>query len=309
MPLIKIQDIAYVRYRAPDLAKMREFLMDFGMLDAGSSTERLWMRGHGPAPFLHATERGSPAFMAMGFMADSIDDLHTLASAVGTRVERLGGPAGGSVVRLKDPDSLTIEVVAGQELRKVQSARPRQGWNVFNKMARVGEAKRVVAGPSCVHRLGHVAVLVTDLKRSFDWYSDRLGLIGSDLVKTASGELVAAFLRCDLGEKAADHHTINLVSIPGKIAQIHHAAFEVTDVDDLMSGHDFLKAKSYLHTWGIGRHNVGSQIFDYWYDPWGNKVEHWTDGDLFTASDPTRTVDVATMIGNQWGPAVPKDFV
>jgi hypothetical protein len=35
--------------------------------------------------------------------------------------------------------------------------------------------------------------------------------------------------------------------------------------------------------WGIGRHVLGSQLFDYWYDDDGFEFEHYTDGDVFTA--------------------------
>ena len=34
---------------------------------------------------------------------------------------------------------------------------------------------------------------------------------------------------------------------------------------------------------------LGSQIFDYWRDPWGHTVEHWTDGDLLDAGWGSRT--------------------
>ena len=31
--------------------------------------------------------------------------------------------------------------------------------------------------------------------------------------------------------------------------------------------------------WGIGRHLLGSQVYDYWADPWGRVHEHWADTD------------------------------
>jgi hypothetical protein len=85
----------------------------------------------------------------------------------------------------------------------------------------------------------------------------------------------------------------------------NHAAFEVRDLDDLMSGHDFLKEKQRHAEWGIGRHILGSQVFDYWRDPWGHTVEHWTDGDLFTADDPPGKQGLPELLGVQWGPAAP----
>ena len=57
--------------------------------------------------------------------------------------------------------------------------------------------------------------------------------------------------------------------------------------------------------WGVGRHILGSQIFDYWRDPWGHTVEHWTDGDLFNNETPPNTTGLEELMGTQWGPAAP----
>ena len=56
-----------------------------------------------------------------------------------------------------------------------------------------------------------------------------------------------------------------------------------------------------MDTWGIGRHILGSQIFDYWQDPWGDKHEHYCDGDLFTADEPTGVHAVSREAMAQWG--------
>ena len=46
-------------------------------------------------------------------------------------------------------------------------------------------------------------------------------------------------------------------------------------------------------------------MFDYWRDPWGHTLEHWTDGDLFTAADGSNIATVQDLLGVQWGPAPP----
>lgn len=120
--------------------------------------------------------------------------------------------------------------------------------------------------------------------------------------------LAAGFVRCDRGADPANHHTLNFAALPGKEPAFHHAAFEVADLDDLMVGHKHLKRGGYQHDWGVGRHILGSQVFDYWKDPFGNRIEHWTDGDLFDTDSPTNVTDLQTMLGNQWGPAAPSDF-
>ena len=46
---------------------------------------------------------------------------------------------------------------------------------------------------------------------------------------------------------------------------------------------------------------MGSQVFDYWRDPFGNELEHWTDGDLFTAADPPQMQTMGALLAVQWG--------
>lgn len=56
-------------------------------------------------------------------------------------------------------------------------------------------------------------------------------------------------------------------------------------------GHHHLRAKDYTQMWGIGRHILGSQILDCWYDPSGFAVEHYTDGDVVNEDNqPERAV-------------------
>jgi catechol 2,3-dioxygenase-like lactoylglutathione lyase family enzyme len=309
MPVINVQDMAYVRYSAPDLEKMRTFLIDFGMAEAAYADGRLFMRGAGPSPFIHATEQGEPALLAVGFKAASVADLQTLAAAEGVAVEDLDAPGGGKVVRLRDPDGFPIEVVAGQQTVENRVNGVRQPWNHAEAIGRTREAKRIAAGPATVKRLGHVGIIVSDVPRSWAWYSERFGFIGSDVVRTLTHDVCAVFARCNLGSNPADHHTINLAAVPDVPAKFHHAAYEVGDMDDLMAGHDILKTRGYSHSYGIGRHVLGSQVFDYWFDPFGNRVEHWTDGDLFSIEDGTMEVDVPTMMSTQWGPPAPPTFL
>ena len=109
--MIKVEDIAFVRFRAPDLGEMRRFLDDFG-LESEVQDGTLYARGAGPAPFLHVTEPGPAGFAGLGLRAASLDDLHALAGAEGLEVRPLSAPGGGHVVALSDPDGHRIEVVA-----------------------------------------------------------------------------------------------------------------------------------------------------------------------------------------------------
>jgi catechol 2,3-dioxygenase-like lactoylglutathione lyase family enzyme len=308
--VIKIQDIAYVRYAAPDLARMRAFLADFGLTEVpGSDDTVLYVRGIGNAPFVHVTELGAPAFLSVGLQAESIEDLHRLAdSETNCRVEQATRPGGGFVVALTDPDGLRVEVVAGQSSSPQHSALSRAPWNSSLSRERARVLKRVTPGPATVVRLGHCVLLVTDFRASEKWWKDRFGLLTSDEIAASPDVAIAGFLRCDRGSTPTDHHTITLGQAPDGKAVLHHAAFEVLDFDDLMIGHEFLKSKNHQSIWGIGRHLLGSQVFDYWRDPWGNRIEHWTDGDLLVAEDGANIVPAEQMFSNQWGPEPSPEF-
>lgn len=54
---------------------------------------------------------------------------------------------------------------------------------------------------------------------------------------------------------------------------------------------------------------LGSQIFDYWSDPWGAHHEHYCDGDVFTADVPTGFHFFSPESMAQWGQAMPASFV
>ena len=130
----------------------------------------------------------------------------------------------------------------------------------------------------------------------------RLHHIGRN--RSGAGMAIGAFMRCDRGDTLTDHHTLFLLQSPGA-PRFNHAAFEVADFDDLMRGHMYLKRAKRSAAWGVGRHILGSQIFDYWKDPWGHELEHWTDGDLFTAADGSNKSTLKELLGVQWGPQHP----
>jgi catechol 2,3-dioxygenase-like lactoylglutathione lyase family enzyme len=303
LSIIRIEDIAHVRYAAPDLAAMRAFLEDFGFA-CFESDGRLYARGGDGRPFLHVTEPGEPAFRGLGLRAATLADLETLARAEGLAVEDSREPGGGKLVRLVDPDGFRVEVIAGQETSEPAPPVPDQPRNTASAHTRLRQLIRLDPGPSHIKRIGHAVLSVSNFRASEKWYKDRFGFLTSDEVETAKDVPLGAFIRCDRGDKPADHHTLFLAQMPGK-RTIMHAAFEVANLDDLMLGHQHLKARKRTPFWGVGRHVMGSQVFDYWKDPWGHELEHWTDGDLLTAADPPNKMPFSALLAVQWGSPFP----
>jgi catechol 2,3-dioxygenase-like lactoylglutathione lyase family enzyme len=307
MSVIRIEDIAHVRFRVPDLDVLETWLEGFGLRTAAREETRLFMRGRDGRPFVHAAELGEPGFAGLGLRAASLTDLETLARAEGVAVEPLDAPGGGSVIRLTDPDGHLVEVVAGQGPGEAEAFSARPPWNSAEVRARFGAVKRTGRAPAHVVRLGHAVLNVSDFRTSEAWYKQRFGFITSDEIALSPDFAIGAFLRCDRGATPTDHHTLFLVQSP-KGPGFNHAAFEVRDLDDLMAGHDHLRAAGAAPAWGVGRHLLGSQVFDYWRDPWGNTLEHWTDGDLLTVDNGSNVASLQDLLDVQWGPASPPDF-
>jgi len=215
-------------------------------------------------------------------------------------VEELREPGGGQRVHFTDPDGFSVEVVHGRAplpTLPVKSARP---LNRGSDRRRRGELQRVVAGPPSVKRLVHAVGRVRDFRTSEAWYKQRFGFRTSDEVYLGDPEkVVAAFLHCDRGAEYTDHHTF--LCLGTGEPRFDHAAFEVEDFDAVMLGHDHMASRGYTHHAGIGRHVLGSQVFDYWRDPWGHTVEHFTDGDLVNDQHEVGTYDPSVAMGTQWG--------
>jgi catechol 2,3-dioxygenase-like lactoylglutathione lyase family enzyme len=304
MSTIRIEDIAHVRFTAPDLDTMKTFLVEFGLTPVASDDGILYARGAGPQPFVHATSVGEPGFAALGLQAESVADLERLAAAQNTTVEPVRAPGGGFVVALTDPDGFRVEIVAGQNCAEPLPLPAGAIRNNAREKSRLRAPTRLAPGPANVARLGHAVLEVRDFRASEAWYKSRFGFITSDEIEAAPGFSLGAFMRCDRGDTPTDHHTLFLLQGPGA-PRFNHAAFEVADFDDLMCGHNHLKAANRTPAWGVGRHILGSQIFDYWKDPWGHEVEHWTDGDLFAAGDGSRKATLRDLLAVQWGPAHP----
>lgn len=303
--MIAIRDLAWVRYAAPDLQLMEAFLTDFGLVKVGLARDKLFMRGHGRSPVAHITELGAVRQIGFAFEAGSRADLERLGKPVVMRDE----PGGGECVLVEDPDGNRVEVVWGFQ-ENTSGSRAPFAFNAKQDRTRHNRAVRTKVQPSYVQRLGHVALFTNQVAPMKAFYTQVLGMrVSDEYIAGPAEKVVATFLHCGLRDEWVDHHTIAIIEHARPAFE--HCAFEVTDLDDLICGNAFLVSRQrWTHSWGIGRHVEGSQIFDYWRDPFGNKIEHWTDGDLVNDSyEVGRTRFNPDTSLSQWGPAVTRDFM
>ena len=310
MPVIKAVDLAYGRLRSPDLDKQEEFLTAFGMVRADRTKNALYMRGTDPAHHLHVTELGEPKFVGIAFHAGSLEDLEKLARVEGASpIEEIDEPGGGKRVRLTDPDGYQIEIIHGMEqLPKIPLNRPPVNTGEDKTQRRNAlYYKGVERGPSHVKRFGHFVLMTPNFEKMLGWYRDTLGFRCSDDVYADSKDnIVGSFNRLDRGDDYVDHHAF--FCIRGDKSGLNHFSYEAADIDDIMIGHEHMKSKGYEHFWGIGRHSLGSQVFDYWGDPWGRVHEHWADTDVLNASIAPNLVGRHELNG-PWGEPIPAKFM
>jgi catechol 2,3-dioxygenase-like lactoylglutathione lyase family enzyme len=310
MALIKVTDLAYGRLRAPDLDAMEEFLTQFGMVRAERTKTALYMRGTDPAHHIHVTEKGEPGFVGLAYEAASAEDLRRVAKAPGaSAVEAIDEPGGGRRVRLREPNGYQIEVVHGIKRLKPLPVK-RQPLNMGNdSLKRAGELMRPPKGPSRVKRIGHGVMATPKLRETVRWFRETLGFICSDDVYAGSKEnIIGSFNRCDRGKQYVDHHVF--FAVVNERAGLNHLSFEVQDIDDVFLGHEHLRrGGKYEHMWGIGRHLLGSQIYDYWADPWGRVHEHWSDTDRLNVTTRSNLLPVEEGFGSQWGERAPEKFI
>ncbi len=310
MALIKVTDLAYGRLRAPDLDLAEEFLTHFGMLRVERTPQALYMRGTDAAHHVHVTEKGEPGFVGFAYHAASLDDLKRLAKAPGASgVESVDEPGGGKRVRLREPNGYQIEVLYGmKKLRPVPVKR--QPLNMGKDgLKRAGELLRLPKGPARVKRIGHGVMAAPDVKATVRWFRETLGFICSDDIYAGSKDnLIGSFNRFDRGATYVDHHSF--FCIRNERAGLNHLSYEVQDIDDVFMGHQHLaQLRTYEHMWGIGRHLLGSQIYDYWADPWGRVHEHWSDTDRLNARNGSNLLSAEEGLGSQWGERAPAKFI
>ena len=310
MPLVKVTDIAYGRLQSPSLDEAEEFLTNFGMKRAERTGDALYMRGTDPAHHLHVTHLGPAKFIGLAFYVDNEDELKKAAKAPGASgIENIDEPGGGKRVRLTEPHGYQIEILCGMQQLPILPTRE----NVLNwgdaKLRRAGKLMRIKAGPSEVKRIGHGVIMTDKVVEATRWYRENLGFVASDEVYAGPKEnVIATFNRCDRGATFVDHHVF--LCLAGPKVGLNHLSYEVQSIDDVILGHEHLKKMNkYKQVWGLGRHVLGSQVYDYWQDPWGRVHEHWTDSDVLNNDNQPESHSAEDGLNSQWGEPAPQHFI
>jgi catechol 2,3-dioxygenase-like lactoylglutathione lyase family enzyme len=310
-PVIKVADIAWLEFEKPDLVRAEAFTRAFGLQVALRTPKELHLRGTDTgAPCVVLRHGDRNRFAGVAFRVDDEVDVLRLADRAGAPAVALPEAIGGFGVSLTDPSGLPVRVVAGMRPLADLPGQTPHTFNFGAAVNRVNVMQRPRRVPARVQRLGHVVLQSNRYLETLNWYLDNLGMIVSDFLffpgQRERGPAMS-FVRCDRGTTPTDHHTLALALGPAN--RYIHSAYQVADLDALAAGGEYLSERGYFRSWGIGRHIQGSQLFDYWRDPDGFMVEHFTDGDMFDNTlEPGWAPFTASGLA-QWGPPVSADFL
>ena len=138
---------------------------------------------------------------------------------------------------------------------------------------RLRAAIRTAPPPFSLNKIGHVVLMVADLERSIAFYTGVLGFKVSDIYGDDMMPGGMVFMRCN-----TDHHGVALIGgasgAPNKRG-LHHMAFEVSTLDDVIRARNFLRECGATIVFE-GRRRAGVQIAVEFLDPDGHNLEiYW----------------------------------
>ena len=233
-------------------------------------------------------------------------DLATIAQRIGEM--GVESKISGTNLSCVDPifgHRISIDVGVAPSLQQ----NPERVFNSPGRNQRVGTRAEALleTAPRRPRRLGHVVLATPHFEKATAFYVDGIGFRVSDQVLNG----IATFMRCE-----SDHH--NFFIHPGFTSHLNHYALEVDDVDAIGKlGMAVLAERPDANVVGIGRHNLGANIFWYLTDPSGNMFEFFSDMDQITDDEAwERDFCKRDWEGadgpagfSVWGPKEPESFI
>ena len=279
---MEIRDIRHVGLLSPDFAVHADFHLNvLGLQSAGEDRHARYFRSASPEHHilsLHPADRRGLHHLAFSLDGrEAVDAAATELERRGTTLvappDDLDEPGGGYGLRFLDPENRCIELSAGM-------AEQPNGWSTVKGSPR---------------RLCHVGLNTARFEQIVAFYTDFLGFRVSDRIENQM-----AFLRCD-----RRHHVI--VFNRADYASVHHVAYAMANVDDVMKGVANLRDRGQEPDWGPGRHGPGNNIFCYYRDPAGYVVEFSSDLECIEDEETHKPAvwRRAPETADQWGTAGP----
>ena len=139
--------------------------------------------------------------------------------------------------------------------------------------------------PFSINKIGHVVLMVQDLERSVEFYTQVLGFRVSDVYPPSMVPGRMVFMRY-----ANDHHGVALVGgadKPGNSSELNHMAFEVATIDEVFRARDHLEQNGVKISYQ-GRRRAGCQIAVEFFDPDNHMLEIYYAIDQIGTNESSR---------------------
>jgi catechol 2,3-dioxygenase len=264
-----ISQLAHVELLTPEPERSIAFLTDVvGLRESSRDGRSVYLRCWGDY-FHHSvqvTEADSPG---LGHAAWRAEGPAQLARAVaGLEASGLGvgwsdlGVGHGPAFRYRSPGGHLHEVFWEVERHTPADEMRSQFPARAEKPGSTGVAPR---------QLDHVTVATDDPMRDANWCRDVLGYRFTEYTMLSEDSDVVVFATVTTNEKS---HDLGLVAdfsgVPGRL---HHLAFWVDTVEDVLRAADLLMEAGVDIEFGPGRHGMGEQTYLYFRDPSGLRFE------------------------------------
>jgi len=298
-PRVAVHSINHFALQLPDLAEADRFVTAFGLAAEAAADElklrtiagdHVWTRlFRGPAKGL--------AYLSLGCAEADLPAVRRRAFEAGA-VAATPHPRGDTNgFWFTDPDGNLVQVKpAGSTQPASKSALPDE--NVPAGVRGVlGSQRAERVRPT---RLSHILLFTPDVGRMVAFYSEGLGLNLSDRSRD-----IIAFMHAPHG---CDHHLLAFAKSPAK--GFHHSAWDVPGIGDVGRGAMQMRQAGYAEHWGVGRHVLGSNYFNYVRDRAGAWWEHSCHIDYVPAGVRWPAADHPPEDSLYlWGADVPANFV
>lgn len=271
-----ISRIAHIALGVPDTEAAIEFYSD--LLGLAPLDRR------GESVFL-STGTSTSFELELGPYADGLDHFAfgvRGAEALGVARARLAD-AGVAVAETAAADEpglaagITFALPSGHVMELVAQAEPRG----FITSADAAPPHHRATGPA---PLEHITLMTADIRATAEFLVDCLSFRITDSWQPSADEPWRnTWLRA--GEL---HHDLALLLADGPAPELHHFCFAVPSVADLVRVADALAARGIAVDASMGRHAAGNNVFLYFKDPFGNRLEVNTDMARIDPAAPPR---------------------
>lgn len=302
--VVAVHSVDRFVFTVPDLAVAQKFYTTFG-LDVRQHGERLDLHTFGNphcwASIFKAGERKQLQFVRFGiFPEDEAAFRERVAqSGLGIAPHPLSaGMDGDKGIWLQNPDDIAHQILVAPKVSPSAPTRPTALAPVLP--GRGAALSRSKVQPVRPRNLSHILQFSRDVPRMTAFCSAMLGLRMSDYNAD-----VIAFMHTPHG---SDHHLVAFAKshAPG----LHHSSWDVGSADEVGSGMEQMRIAGWGKGWGVGRHVLGSNFFNYVEDPWGSFCEYSAGIDFIPADLDWPAADHPPEDSFYvWGPEVPQNFI